>query len=566
MTDALLHEIERVIFEAHALGDRDGTVDFQELRELRTARFREARKRDEEALADISDRIGAEREKIRLVQPLKKQIEEKTKLVEGYTRDRAKLVSKGGEVRARRLAELTSAAEKVRGYLRYFAAQEQALLSMQDEVGTFRQQTAPETLRRMAERNRASALTPEEWQSFLLGYTGDVDETITGHLARARNAALEWRGAPTAPTADLTTAIVPDDAELDKQALSSLEAEIHRLERQISIDRDTATRFAALSRRISEELAALDRLKERLADCEGAAGRLTALVQERQSVYLRIFDVIIAEEDVLRQLYSPLMARLRAMEGSAKKLAFSVARIADTESWAAAGEGLLDLRVQGPFKGRGTLRQLADASLKAAWQTGGSAAVSDAMAAFRTKNDDALVEHSPIPQTQQADYREWAKRVARWLYGTEHIRIQYSIDYDGVDIRKLSPGTRGIVLLLLYLALDEADDRPLIIDQPEENLDPKSVFDELVALFVAAKAKRQVIMVTHNANLVVNTNADQVIIAKAGHHMPGKLPPLSYLAGGLESESIRKEVCDILEGGQQAFRERARRLRIRLDR
>jgi hypothetical protein len=54
-----------------------------------------------------------------------------------------------------------------------------------------------------------------------------------------------------------------------------------------------------------------------------------------------------------------------------------------------------------------------------------------------------------------------------------------------------------------YLALDDADDRPLIIDQPEENLDPKSIFDELIGLFVRAKHKRQVIMVTHNANLVI---------------------------------------------------------------
>ena len=84
------------------------------------------------------------------------------------------------------------------------------------------------------------------------------------------------------------------------------------------------------------------------------------------------------------------------------------------------------------------------------------------------------------------------------------------MDYDGIDIRKLSPGTRGIVLLLLYLALDDADDWPLIIDQPEENLDPKSIFDELVHLFQQAKSKRQVIIVTHNANLVVNTNAADV--------------------------------------------------------
>ena len=57
----------------------------------------------------------------------------------------------------------------------------------------------------------------------------------------------------------------------------------------------------------------------------------------------------------------------------------------------------------------------------------------------------------------------------------------------------MSPGTRGIVLLLLYL-----DDRPLIIDQPEENLDPKSVFDELVERFREARLQRQIIIVTHN--------------------------------------------------------------------
>jgi energy-coupling factor transporter ATP-binding protein EcfA2 len=177
-----------------------------------------------------------------------------------------------------------------------------------------------------------------------------------------------------------------------------------------------------------------------------------------------------------------------------------------------------------------------------------------------------LLSHAPYALTQQAEYRTWSKQFALWLFGTDHITVRYEISYDGVDIRKLSPGTRGIVLLLLYLALDNSDDRPLIIDQPEENLDPKSVFDELVALFIAAKAKRQVIIVTHNANLVINTDADQVIVAEAGPHQLGKLPPLSYLTGGLENAAIRKAVCNILEGGEVAFRERARRLRVRLER
>ena len=115
------------------------------------------------------------------------------------------------------------------------------------------------------------------------------------------------------------------------------------------------------------------------------------------------------------------------------------------------------------------------------------------------------------------------------------------------------------------MALDDADDRPLIIDQPEENLDPKSVFDELVSLFIAAKTKRQVIMVTHNANLVINTDADQVIVAEAGSHSAGELPQITYRGGGLENAETRKAVCDILEGGEQAFRERARRVRVKFD-
>ncbi len=124
------------------------------------------------------------------------------------------------------------------------------------------------------------------------------------------------------------------------------------------------------------------------------------------------------------------------------------------------------------------------------------------------------------------------------------------------------------MLLLLYLALDDNDNRPLVIDQPEENLDPKSVFDELVNLFTKAKSHRQVVMVTHNANLVINTDADQIIIAESGPNPHGArtLPPISYRSGGLESAEIRKAVCDILEGGESAFQERARRLRVRLER
>ena len=239
----------------------------------------------------------------------------------------------------------------------------------------------------------------------------------------------------------------------------------------------------------------------------------------------------------------------------------------DVEKWAVqAEEELIDLRKGGAFRGRGTLLQKANEVLKSPWETGTSADVVAAMAKFLRKYQKDLLDHSPMAHSEQREFRAWLKRFAHWLFSTDHIGIQYGIEYDGLDIQKLSPGTRGIVLLLLYLELDDGDGRPLVIDQPEENLDPKSVFEELVGLFVEAKSNRQVIMVTHNANLVINTDADQVIIAEAGPHPHGALPPISYKSGGLENAEIRKAVCDILEGGEGAFQERARRLRVRLAR
>jgi hypothetical protein len=184
-----------------------------------------------------------------------------------------------------------------------------------------------------------------------------------------------------------------------------------------------------------------------------------------------------------------------------------------------------------------------------------------AMDSFRDKFTKDLLAAKP-PSVKPQDYSAWTQSLALWLYDTSHISIEYGIQYDGVPIEQLSPGTRGIVLLLLYLAIDRYDRRPLIIDQPEENLDPKSVFDELVPHFRDARQRRQVIVVTHNANLVVNTDADQVIVANSTRTTGTGLPTISYETGGLENPHIRGAVCQILEGGERAFLERERRYRL----
>lgn len=562
VTDKLLKEVERIIFNAHDVNQREGTIDFTGLLDFKSAQPRAARDAEETSLQDLCDSIGTEHEKINLISETQSQITTKVALINQYIADRSKLVVKGSEERVQRLSDLSQAADKVRGYVRYYTQQEAALQGIKGDVKNFRLNKAPEELRNIQQRNSQSGLNDGDWNPFAVDYKGDVDTVIAHHLALANKGAKDWKGI-TPAAFDENTPLISDDAELTRQTLSLLETEIARITALVSTDKNTTERFAAISSKITQAQTALTILKENLADYEAAKDRLSTLRANRDACYGRIFEAVLNEEWILNDLYSPIKSKLIAATGTMNKMSFSIKRTVDLEKWAFEGEQLFDLREKGNFKGKGTLKQQAEEVLLQAWEKGDANEVIAAMKKFQDENTGALIKMSNAP-TDKAQFRSWAKRFAKWLYNTEHIQIIYGIDYDGVDIRKLSPGTRGIVLLLLYLGLDNEDDRPLIIDQPEENLDPKSIYDELVGLFIQAKQKRQVIIVTHNANLVVNTEADQIIIAATGERLKSGMPIISYASGGLEEAHIRKEVCDILEGGKTAFIKRAHRLRVPL--
>lgn len=566
VSDGLVEEIERVIFESHSPDDREWCVSFAELRELRSARFHQIRDRETHAIADISDRIAAEFEKESTVSTLSAQVAEKKKLIAGYTTDRTRLVLKGTDAQVARHTALSEAAQNLHKKIQGLGNQRRTFLALQDEVRSMRVTGAPELLRKTQARHRNSGLTAQQWDDFLLEYKGDVDTGLATYITWADRELQKLQGVHPS-SADPNVPLVADDANLSALPLAPIAAEIKRLEALFGADKIVRDQYTALTTRIEKENFALAALEARLADAQGAEARRKVLQVERDDAYRGVFEAITNDQDALAGLYGPLKTRLASSAGTLKKLSVSVRRIADVAAWGAeAEEALLDRRKTGPFHGRGSLIAVARAALQSAWETGTAAEVQIAMTSFIAKYSADLLSHAPFVPAQPVEYRVWLKKFAHWIFSTDHISVRYEISYDGVDIRKLSPGTRGIVLLLLYLALDDADDRPLIIDQPEENLDPKSVFDELVALFIAAKARRQVIIVTHNANLVVNTDADQIIVAEAGPYRSDGLPPISYVSGGLEDVQIREAVCDILEGGEAAFRERARRLRVHLDR
>jgi hypothetical protein len=142
-----------------------------------------------------------------------------------------------------------------------------------------------------------------------------------------------------------------------------------------------------------------------------------------------------------------------------------------------------------------------------------------------------------------------------FLFGLEYLDPQFALRINDRELAQLTPGERGSLLLVFYLVIDQ-DDRPLIIDQPEENLDNQSVFELLAPCITEAKRRRQIIMVTHNPNLAVVCNAEQVIwckIAKDADHA------VTYETGSIENPSINKHLVDVLEGTWPAFTDRGRK-------
>lgn len=565
LNDALITEIERVIFNAHPFNDRQGTDSFQELLSLRLETSRQKRERQKQALARASAALTDERVKKDGLKTLKRDRDEKQRAINKDKSDRKLLVARGNEERAKRHEQVSLAVDVKRQLLGQVKRQHQALLHLQNDVHDFRTRQAQAMFADLKQEREHADLSDTDWENFKLDFTGSVDILLTERINQASKSLIGLQGpAKTDPIVsenhDPTILLIPTDVNLTDQSLSLLELELARLRTLVGVDTQNAKRFTTLSEKITKAEASLAKVTQQIESIDGADERIRELIDARRSAYATIFEAIIEEELELADLYAPIKARIDAAAGSLSKLSFKVRRNVDLAQWAAKGEDLLDLRTNGPFKGRGELFHSARVGLMDAWATGDATQAATALLNFVKVNESALRTHMP----ENVDFRVWARHISDWLYSTDHIAVGYGLQYDGVDIEQLSPGTRGIVLLLLYLTIDEEDDRPLIIDQPEENLDPQSIYQELVHRFRDAKKRRQIVIVTHNANLVVNTDADQVIVAHCGPHRPGQLPSISYESGSLENPLIRQHVCDILEGGARAFQERAKRLRVSL--
>jgi energy-coupling factor transporter ATP-binding protein EcfA2 len=147
-------------------------------------------------------------------------------------------------------------------------------------------------------------------------------------------------------------------------------------------------------------------------------------------------------------------------------------------------------------------------------------------------------------------------RLDLW-FPEDSLRVEYSTTADGAGLRPIqegSPGQKTAALLAFLLSYGE---EPIVLDQPEEDLDNHLIYDLIVKQLRSIKQRRQTIVVTHNANIVVNGDAELVValVAREGETD-------QECVGSLQERDVRDTICAVLEGGREAFEQRYRRIAL----
>ncbi|SEH07668.1 AAA family ATPase [Candidatus Venteria ishoeyi] len=173
--------------------------------------------------------------------------------------------------------------------------------------------------------------------------------------------------------------------------------------------------------------------------------------------------------------------------------------------------------------------------------------------------------HTIYYEENQAKHKKFATHVKK--IATPHIITELLLWFpeDGIKItllenkRKIpiknaSAGQKNAAILSFILSYGT---EPLLLDQPEDDLDNELIYSLIVQQLRKTKSKRQVIIVTHNANIVVNADAEMVFPLRVE---TGET--LTPETGSIQNQNIRKKICDILEGGQYAFQQRYKRIHL----
>lgn len=295
-------------------------------------------------------------------------------------------------------------------------------------------------------------------------------------------------------------------------------------------------------------------LEARIAQINELPAQLKELEEKRLKLAGEIFEALDAQRNAREELFMPVheLIQKNSLIREDYRLQFQATLTASAD---AIGDQLFGFIKQtwGDFRGQdeaqSTIRKLFDLhNLNS--REGVLAFVADLQEKVlqAAKASGATVGIFNLMKKGQS-----ATTVYDLIFGLNFLEPRYSLLFQDTPIEQLSPGQRGALLLIFYLLVDSGKS-PIILDQPEENLDNETVFRLLVPVLSEAKKQRQIIMVTHNPNLAVVCDAEQIIHAQFDRAASSTI---SYKSGAIENTVLNGSVVTVLEGTKPAFDNRS---------
>nr|WP_294866199.1 AAA family ATPase [uncultured Pseudogulbenkiania sp.] len=334
-----------------------------------------------------------------------------------------------------------------------------------------------------------------------------------------------------------------DDAVSETlQAIEAVQARFRDACAARGIREDDIARMQELEEKRQEKLRLVDERQKRLTDVRLEADQFPRVLSELHQVWRSQYDARSAtaagiQASVASQtvrLTTSYMADEASFRASWTRLTPPDKRNKLPKRWDDIGDELF-----------GLWKQRADASV---WET------LEVARQDPTQLETLLLEglHQPLfAHLDSENVRPiWEDvRISRVSDGIDVELLREDGTVAGAMSGALSEGQRNTVLLNVILARGEG---PIVIDQPEDELDSSFIYRTLVQDLRAAKSKRQLIVATHNANLPVNADAEQTHALEA---RDGRGKPRA--TGGLDRKEVAQAVLDIMEGSEQAFKRRS---------
>jgi ABC-type lipoprotein export system ATPase subunit len=446
----------------------------------------------------------------------------------------------------------------------------QQINSIRNSIETTERLVAAQRI--LQNQNTAALSSANRLTQNLRNIAANIENDIEGIITDAKAINVDYKSLVTYKVDYEAVSIIEQSLQGKANELASniatLQQQLVALEVEFSALQDKASEADRLYQKSLEDFKDWERIRENIIGDKVSVGSITYLqnkldyltnnapivlshlVENRVHIVGEIFNEILKQVSIYKELYGPIEIAIAKHDFIRANIKLGFDAVLEATDFASNFLAMLNLGRRGTFYGQSdgldAVRKIVQQYNFNNWHEVEKFLFS--IVASLTKDKRASGNNDVEIKNQLRDTVN-IEDIYDFVFGLSYIKPRITLQLAGKELEELSPGERGILLLVFYLLLDQ-EETPLIIDQPEHNLDNSSVFHLLEPCIRYAKQHRQIILVTHNPNVAVVCDAEQVIFAEIDKQDGHKV---TYTSGAIENGILNLSVVDILEGTWPAF-------------